>query len=168
MHKSAISVWRSTLSQVPGLPECPPGMSEPQWVNLAFDPHCHVGYNALFFHYIKLDCALISSASLRVFVTSNGAFGCAYAQNVPRTSEQTTINQVSRALTRLHSLSERVILGSTGYDKHDMSSPMFSALVPSRPSSESIADVNTSFLNRLTLSCRTRTTNIYDPGLLCC
>ncbi|KAF9469536.1 hypothetical protein BDZ94DRAFT_5246 [Collybia nuda] len=41
MHKSSISVWKSTLERVPGLPICPNDMPEPQWVNLAFDPHCH-------------------------------------------------------------------------------------------------------------------------------
>lgn len=42
MHKSSISVWKSALERIPGLPSCPEDMSEPQWVNLAFDPHCHV------------------------------------------------------------------------------------------------------------------------------
>ncbi|KAJ7657978.1 hypothetical protein B0H17DRAFT_1337811 [Mycena rosella] len=41
MHKSAISVWRSALSNVPGLPDKPPDMSEPAWANLVFDRHCH-------------------------------------------------------------------------------------------------------------------------------
>ncbi|KAJ7040266.1 hypothetical protein C8F04DRAFT_1082985 [Mycena alexandri] len=42
MHRSSITVWRSSLSQVPGLPPCPPGMNEPQWISLAFDPTCQV------------------------------------------------------------------------------------------------------------------------------
>ncbi|RDB29356.1 hypothetical protein Hypma_016115 [Hypsizygus marmoreus] len=41
MHKSSLSVWKAALAQVPDLPPCPPGMTEPQWVNLVFDPHCH-------------------------------------------------------------------------------------------------------------------------------
>lgn len=46
MHKSSISVWKATLESVQGLPPCPPAMSEPQWVNLVFDPHCHASiYN---------------------------------------------------------------------------------------------------------------------------
>jgi hypothetical protein len=42
MHRSAKSIWKSALSNVPGLPECPPDMSHPAFANLAFDPHCHV------------------------------------------------------------------------------------------------------------------------------
>ncbi|KAG5638024.1 hypothetical protein H0H81_002225 [Sphagnurus paluster] len=42
MHKSSKSVWKTALQQITGLPECPAEMSEPQWVNLVFDPHCHV------------------------------------------------------------------------------------------------------------------------------
>lgn len=88
MHKSAISVWRTALSKVPGLPDCPSGMTEPQWVNLAFDPHCHVSYESLPFDYILFNHALISSASLLVSGMSNGGFGCVYAPNAPRISEQ--------------------------------------------------------------------------------
>ena len=42
MKKSSRSVWKKTLESVAGLPPPPAGMSEPQWVNLVFDPHCHV------------------------------------------------------------------------------------------------------------------------------
>jgi hypothetical protein len=42
MHRSAISVWKTARATVPGLPDRPPEMSEPQWANLAFDPQCHV------------------------------------------------------------------------------------------------------------------------------
>ncbi|KAJ7724256.1 hypothetical protein B0H16DRAFT_1596898 [Mycena metata] len=42
MHRSSITVWRASLSQVPGLPPCPPGMNEPSWISLAFDPTCQV------------------------------------------------------------------------------------------------------------------------------
>ncbi|KAF8079174.1 hypothetical protein FPV67DRAFT_101100 [Lyophyllum atratum] len=41
MHKSSKSVWKSALERIPDLPACPSEMSEPAWVNLAFDPHCH-------------------------------------------------------------------------------------------------------------------------------
>ncbi|KAF8963884.1 hypothetical protein BDZ97DRAFT_1818344 [Flammula alnicola] len=41
LNKSSISVWRAALHNVPGLPECPPGMSEPAWANLVFFPHCY-------------------------------------------------------------------------------------------------------------------------------
>jgi len=42
MHKSSISVWKAARANVWGFPECPPGMSEPAYANLAFDQHCHV------------------------------------------------------------------------------------------------------------------------------
>ena len=42
MHRSAISVWKEARSNVDGLPECHPSMSEPAYANLAFDSHCHV------------------------------------------------------------------------------------------------------------------------------
>ncbi|KAJ7459072.1 hypothetical protein B0H11DRAFT_1737444 [Mycena galericulata] len=42
MHRSSISIWKSSLNNVPGLPPCPPGMTEPQWVSLVFDPTCQV------------------------------------------------------------------------------------------------------------------------------
>ena len=42
MHRSAISVWKAARATIPGLPDCPPELSEPQWANLAFDPQCHV------------------------------------------------------------------------------------------------------------------------------
>ncbi|KAJ7024421.1 hypothetical protein C8F04DRAFT_162777 [Mycena alexandri] len=41
MHKSAISIWKASLQQVPGLPERPQEMSEPAWANLVWSPHCH-------------------------------------------------------------------------------------------------------------------------------
>ncbi|KAJ7665462.1 hypothetical protein DFH06DRAFT_1470714 [Mycena polygramma] len=43
MHKSAISIWRSSLANVvPELPPCPPHMNEPQWISLVFDATCQV------------------------------------------------------------------------------------------------------------------------------
>ncbi|KAJ7492291.1 hypothetical protein FB451DRAFT_525803 [Mycena latifolia] len=41
MHKSSMSVWKTARSNVPWLPDAPPGMSEPAWANLVFDRHCH-------------------------------------------------------------------------------------------------------------------------------
>ncbi|KAJ7269374.1 hypothetical protein B0H12DRAFT_1095502 [Mycena haematopus] len=41
MHRSAISIWKASLRQICGLPECPPDMSQPAWVNLVYSPHCH-------------------------------------------------------------------------------------------------------------------------------
>ena len=42
MHRSAISVWKAARATIPGQPDCPPAMSEPQWANLAFGLQCHV------------------------------------------------------------------------------------------------------------------------------
>ncbi|KAJ7823245.1 hypothetical protein B0H13DRAFT_2125610 [Mycena leptocephala] len=43
MHRSSISVWRSSLNNVvPDLPSCPPNMNEPQWISLVFDATCQV------------------------------------------------------------------------------------------------------------------------------
>ncbi|KAJ7657995.1 hypothetical protein B0H17DRAFT_955493, partial [Mycena rosella] len=41
MHRSAVSIWKASLRQISGLPECPHDMSEPAWANLAFSAHCH-------------------------------------------------------------------------------------------------------------------------------
>jgi len=45
MSRSSISLWKDVLRNISGLPECPPWMSEPAWVNLVFYPHCHVSLN---------------------------------------------------------------------------------------------------------------------------
>ncbi|KAJ7172194.1 hypothetical protein C8R46DRAFT_893686 [Mycena filopes] len=41
MRHSAISIWKSAFSNDPDLPGLPEGMTEPQYANLAFSPHCH-------------------------------------------------------------------------------------------------------------------------------
>ncbi|KAK0196188.1 hypothetical protein F5146DRAFT_319327 [Armillaria mellea] len=41
MHTSSRSCWRASLSNLPGLPDPFPGMTEPAWVNLVFHPQCH-------------------------------------------------------------------------------------------------------------------------------
>ncbi|RDX56503.1 hypothetical protein OH76DRAFT_1395620 [Lentinus brumalis] len=41
MNRSATTVWKRARENVPGLPDCPPDLSEPAFANLAFDPHCH-------------------------------------------------------------------------------------------------------------------------------
>ncbi|RDB24429.1 hypothetical protein Hypma_008472 [Hypsizygus marmoreus] len=46
LHRSAISIWKAALANVPTLPECPPDMSLPGWTNLVFDSHCHNCGNA--------------------------------------------------------------------------------------------------------------------------
>ncbi|KIJ18019.1 hypothetical protein PAXINDRAFT_9105 [Paxillus involutus ATCC 200175] len=41
MHKSSAFAWKTARLQIEGLPECPPDLSEPQYANLVFWPHCH-------------------------------------------------------------------------------------------------------------------------------
>jgi hypothetical protein len=55
MHRSSISVWRSSLNNVvPDLPSCPPNMNEPQWISLVFDATCQVGLSNSLFRYILI------------------------------------------------------------------------------------------------------------------
>ncbi|KAG2141345.1 hypothetical protein DEU56DRAFT_734280 [Suillus clintonianus] len=42
LQKSSASAWKTARLQVDDLPDCPPDLSEPQYANLAFYPHCHV------------------------------------------------------------------------------------------------------------------------------
>jgi hypothetical protein len=42
MRCSSISIWKKALANTPGLPECPNELTEPQYVNLVYDKHCHV------------------------------------------------------------------------------------------------------------------------------
>ncbi|KAI0645556.1 hypothetical protein C8Q79DRAFT_910119 [Trametes meyenii] len=41
MSRQSASFWRAARQQVDGLPECPQFLSEPQYANLLFFPHCH-------------------------------------------------------------------------------------------------------------------------------
>lgn len=164
MHKSAISVWRTVLAQVPGLPECPPGMNEPQWVNLAFDPHCHVS-RKFSFGPLYIDLA-VSFASLQASGTSNGASGCVSVPNVPRTSKRNYLNKTTWALTRSISLSESVFYGNMPYDSDEPGS-MLMNLIPSRPTSKSF-QLLMDLLNGLVSSCRTGTANLYEARPPCC
>ncbi|KIJ57848.1 hypothetical protein HYDPIDRAFT_44753 [Hydnomerulius pinastri MD-312] len=41
MQKSSAFVWKTSRSYIEGFPDCPPDLSEPQYANLAFYPHCH-------------------------------------------------------------------------------------------------------------------------------
>ncbi|KAG2056845.1 hypothetical protein BDR06DRAFT_931848 [Suillus hirtellus] len=41
LQRSSASVWKIARLQVDDLPDCPQDMSEPQYANLAFYPHCH-------------------------------------------------------------------------------------------------------------------------------
>lgn len=40
MHRSSLTVWKMAR-EISGTPECPEGVSEPSWANLAYYPHCH-------------------------------------------------------------------------------------------------------------------------------
>ncbi|THU96350.1 hypothetical protein K435DRAFT_892881 [Dendrothele bispora CBS 962.96] len=41
MSRSSSDIWRAARSNVEGLPPLPHDLNEPQYANLAFDPHCH-------------------------------------------------------------------------------------------------------------------------------
>jgi len=41
MRRSAASIWRQARAHIHELPDCPTDLSEPQYANLLFDPHCH-------------------------------------------------------------------------------------------------------------------------------
>lgn len=42
MSRSALSIWKDGLLNIPDLPSCPSGMTEPQYVALIFEPICTV------------------------------------------------------------------------------------------------------------------------------
>ncbi|KAG1869591.1 hypothetical protein F4604DRAFT_1584420 [Suillus subluteus] len=42
LQRSSASAWKTARLQVDDLPDCPQDMSEPQYANLVFYPHCHV------------------------------------------------------------------------------------------------------------------------------
>lgn len=63
MSRSAVSVWKATIANIMGLPECPPDLDEPEYVNLAFDEHCHVGgifSSFIYTHRADLPCLDLS------------------------------------------------------------------------------------------------------------
>ncbi|KAG1746741.1 uncharacterized protein EDB91DRAFT_112922 [Suillus paluster] len=41
LRRSSASAWKIARLQIEDLPGCPPDMSEPQYANLVFYPHCH-------------------------------------------------------------------------------------------------------------------------------
>ncbi|KAG1750274.1 hypothetical protein EDB19DRAFT_2022527 [Suillus lakei] len=41
MQKSSAFIWREARRQIANFPNCPTDLSEPQYANLAFYPHCH-------------------------------------------------------------------------------------------------------------------------------
>jgi len=42
LRRSSAAAWKTARLNVDGLPDCPPDITEPQYANLAFYPHCHV------------------------------------------------------------------------------------------------------------------------------
>ncbi|KAK7695058.1 hypothetical protein QCA50_002247 [Cerrena zonata] len=40
-RRNAANFWKSARRNIEGLPDCPPDLSEPEYANLCFDPHCH-------------------------------------------------------------------------------------------------------------------------------
>lgn len=42
MSRTSAYLWKAARANVEGLPECPSYLSEPQYANLVFSPHCHV------------------------------------------------------------------------------------------------------------------------------
>ncbi|GJE90741.1 F-box protein [Phanerochaete sordida] len=41
LHRSSITIWQAARNNVPGLPDCPPELSEPAYANLVFTSNCH-------------------------------------------------------------------------------------------------------------------------------
>ncbi|KIJ18021.1 hypothetical protein PAXINDRAFT_97546 [Paxillus involutus ATCC 200175] len=41
MQKSSAFAWKTARGQLEGFPDCPPDLSEPEYANLVFYPHCH-------------------------------------------------------------------------------------------------------------------------------
>ncbi|GBE83905.1 hypothetical protein SCP_0509640 [Sparassis crispa] len=41
MTRTSAHLWKAARKNVDGLPDCPPYLSEPEYANLAFSPHCH-------------------------------------------------------------------------------------------------------------------------------
>ncbi|KAI0721707.1 hypothetical protein C8T65DRAFT_800234 [Cerioporus squamosus] len=42
LNRTNAGLWRAARSNVPGLPDCPPFLSEPAYANLVFSFQCHV------------------------------------------------------------------------------------------------------------------------------
>ncbi len=42
MSRRSQSIWKAVCLNLPGLPPCPPDLTEPAYINLIFDAHCHV------------------------------------------------------------------------------------------------------------------------------
>ncbi|EGN98059.1 hypothetical protein SERLA73DRAFT_74313 [Serpula lacrymans var. lacrymans S7.3] len=57
MHKSSSFIWKTSRLQLESLPDCPPDLSEPQFANLAFYPHCHSSA----YSHVALSCEVLRS-----------------------------------------------------------------------------------------------------------
>ncbi len=63
LNPPSAPVWRKCRDNVPGLPHCPKGLSEPRYAHLMFEQICHVrGYTCLL--YLSL---LLRSSHLPIF-----------------------------------------------------------------------------------------------------
>ncbi|KAJ7754968.1 hypothetical protein DFH07DRAFT_822306 [Mycena maculata] len=93
MHKSAVTIWRSSLRNVPGLPSCPTGMTEPQWVSLVFDATCQVCQKTArkvdwgLFIRICGKCAKVHLSTFNASLTATGAM--MYYQLIPTRPDHT-------------------------------------------------------------------------------
>lgn len=47
MDESSAFIWKTARYQVDGLPDCPADLTEPEYADLVFDAHCHVGTDRL-------------------------------------------------------------------------------------------------------------------------
>ena len=54
LDRSSSSIWKAAFSNIPDLPDCPPGMSEPAWADLVFSPRCSVNGILLFPRKVSL------------------------------------------------------------------------------------------------------------------
>ena len=87
MHRSSISAWKAARANIPGFPDCPPEMSEPEWANLAFDPHCNVrALDSVRLLKTMYSHPLGSSAANPISDTSIGRSGFVYASIAQRNS----------------------------------------------------------------------------------
>ncbi|KAJ8520519.1 hypothetical protein ONZ45_g2661 [Pleurotus djamor] len=56
MKRSAMSLWKTSFTNVPGTPTVPEGMSEPAWANFLFTNHCFVCLSPRPSHTLAAHC----------------------------------------------------------------------------------------------------------------
>lgn len=60
IRQSSVTIWKAALRNVPGLPECPAGMTEMGFASLMFSNHCHIcgktGCNAIEWQFCARFC----------------------------------------------------------------------------------------------------------------